>query len=168
MLGQHMRTNDLRAALGAMVEGGVVHCVDLGYGSVARKDPNFVTENVDEIRSYLDAASAKGTPYDVLLFGLADIPSHQRVAEDVREALEGYEKEVVKSTVWIAFDSPTVLSPDFVKNGDYAIATFSNSTKSNSDVVRALFRRGDISGAGKDPGEDSTVCRPRRTTCREV
>lgn len=84
---------------------------------------------------------------------MSDIPIHQEVAENVAEALESLGKNAARATIWIAFDSPTVLNRKFVGNDDYALATFSNSTKSNDIIVDVLFRSGTHGGREQVPVE---------------
>lgn len=131
-----------------------VDCVDLHYHDVARTNPDFVDEYTEQIRTYLDDAARTGSPYDVLVFGMSDIPSHQGVAKNITDVVRELGDDAVKKTIWIAFDSAAVLSSDFVASNHYAFATFSNSGIANQIVVAALSGEADdLGGRGNVPVE---------------
>lgn len=137
-VGPTYSTNDLKDELKEKVRSGRVDCVDFHYHNDARESSDFVEKYTGMITGYLHDAAESGVPYDFLIFGLSDIPNHKAVAKNVADLVDKLGKSAVGTTIWIAFDSPAVLSTEFVER-DYALATFSNSSIANRKVVEVLF-----------------------------
>ena len=151
-VGPTYSTNDLEAELRKKVSSGRIDCIDFYYNNDARESSDFVEEYTGKITEYLRNAAESGAPYDFLVFGMSDIPIHQEVAKDVAEVVNDLGEGAVGTTIWVAFDSPAVLSAEFVAE-DYALATFSNSSIANRMVVDVLFGSDTYGGRENVPVE---------------
>ena len=143
-------TNDLKRALQAHKHDvAIVDSIDLSYHANDRRDPDRLIRNaVESIRSRLTEGN-----YDVLIFGLADIPAHMEIATRVALWIRSMkcDGECLR-VVWVAFGSPTVLGGVPIGGRDVALATFSNSQISNEAVVDALFgRQVDVQNSTNSP-----------------